>query len=511
MKRIGGRSSMPSSISKPNAIKMANAWRSLGLNARVIPNSKGYNVYIGNPKIYNARKGYRDNRGIEAKVKVFPKFKKYDNFNFTNKPIKYSNYSSSETVEYLRKIGREDLIGREAFIQDLGLFGGVMGINKEPKVGFFDFFDVRQLEENSIVIVPPKISKIKDADGMIEYRIERLGIATNASDELLDVMQAPRIGISGERADREYQKKQELPSDEEVNEAVRELQWSFDDQIVDEMSWNASFGEGSEASLALWGNDADDDADELELWEDIEEEIWESRAFYMEEAGFIGVEDGIRAIKDKSLGMPTADPKSYQSATEIFENNMPNLQTGKWKRKMNYNRYGSGLGTDIGMKDLRRIIRKWVDISVNMSQETPSRKDAFDRKIAEIPELSNFVDLSNEKGFSPRIGGGEYIYNPRYDRWIVGFLTEFNVFTGKNRNLEDAEKFLEALIVAKNDPYAKDLPSIDIDALAVKTLKDLGMAELDWSNIVAYRDEQDPASRLNPTFWRSVGSRRANL
>ena len=108
MKRIGGRSSMPSSISKPNAIKMANAWRSLGLNARVVPNAKGFNVYVGNPKIYNARKGYQDNRGIEAKVKVFPKFKKYDNFNFTNKPITYSQYG--EAAEYLRRIGREDLI-----------------------------------------------------------------------------------------------------------------------------------------------------------------------------------------------------------------------------------------------------------------------------------------------------------------------------------------------------------------------------------------------------------------
>ena len=502
MKRIGGRSSMPSSISKPNAIKMANAWRSLGLNARVVPNAKGFNVYVGNPKIYNARKGYRDNRGIEAKVKVFPKFKKYDNFDFTNKPITYSNNSLSESVEYLRSIGREDLIGREAFIQDLGLFGGVMGINKEPKVGFFDFFDVRQLEENSIVIVPPKITKIKDADGMIEYRIERFGIATNATDELLDIMRAPRVGITGERVDRKYKKKEELPSDEEVREAIEDLQWSFDDQILDELSWNASFGEGSEASLAYFG-DRDDDADELDLLNDLEEDIWEYRGELMREAGFEGVSDGIRAMLDKSTGVLTADPKAYQNAVDIFDYHNFYPIRPKYRPKHKTREKHS-----INMQDLRRDLGRFVDISVNMSQENIRQKEAFDREIAKIPTRTNY----NVDNF----GGGLVdilYYNPRYDRWIVGFLTEYNTFYKNYKDVKkiDAESFLEALIVAKNDPYAKDLPSIDIDALAVKTLKELDMGELDWSRIVAYRDEQDPASRLNPTFWRSVGSRRANL
>ena len=502
MKRIGGRSSMPSSISKPNAIKMANAWRSLGLNARVVPNAKGFNVYVGNPKIYNARKGYQDNRGIEAKVKVFPKFKKYDNFNFTNKPITYSQYG--EAAEYLRRIGREDLIGREAFIQDLGLFGGVMGINKEPKVGAFDFFDVRQLEENSIVIVPPKITKIKDADGMIEYRIERLGIATNATDELLDIMRAPRVGITGERVDRKYKKKEEFPSDEEVREAIEDLQWSFDDQILDELSWNASFNEGSETSLAYFSGDYEDE-DELDLLNELEEDIWEYRGEYMREAGFIGVSDGIRAMQDKSTGEPTADPKSYQNALDIFD-----LKAGgasrQRRRSIVRDLSPPYRQTNLNVQDLRRDLGRFVDISVNMSQENAIQKDAFDREIAKIPMRTNY----NVDAFGGGIG--DDYYNPRYDRWIVGFLTEYNRFYNPSINSKvNAEQFLEALIVAKNDAYAKDLPSIDIDALAVKTLKELNMGELDWSRIVAYRDEQDPASRLNPTFWRSVGSRRANL
>jgi hypothetical protein len=501
MKRIGGRSPNPSSITKNKAIKMADAWRSVGLNARVIPNVKGFNVYVGNPRKYYARKGFEDNRGREPKVMPSKKFKKFSNFNFENKPITYGT-NPSESFDYLQKRGRIDLIGKEAMIQDLGLFGGVMGLSKKAQ-SYFDFFDVRQLEDNSIVIIPPKISKIKNEDGLVEYRIERLGVAMNANPELLEIMNAKRIGISGLREDqRFYSKKKEFPTEKEVEDEVQELQWSFDDEIYDEMSWNASFGEGSDEALALFN--AGDDDDVLNLYEDLNDEMWEKRAELLYEAGF--TQDSLGDIRALEEGRMIGDPKSFESALNIFENNIPTINTGKWK---NTNRYGAGLGTDIGMKDLRRIIGNWIDLSVNMAQDNSKRKDAFDREIGRIPELSNFVDPYNPKEISTA-DYGKYIYNPRYDRWIVGFLTEYNTFYNPSINSKvDAEKFLEALIVAKNDPYAKDLPSIDIDALAIKTLKELDMGELDFSRIVGYRDEQDPASRLNPMFWRA--SRRANL
>lgn len=387
MKRIGGRSPNPSSITKNKAIKMADAWRSVGLNARVIPNVKGFNVYVGNPRKYYARKGFEDNRGREPKVIPAKKF----------------------------------------------------------------------------------------------------------------------IGISGLREDQRFynSKKKEFPTEKEVEDEVQELQWSFDDEIYDEMSWNASFGEGSDEALALFN--AGDDDDVVNLYEDLNDEMWEKRAELLYEAGFTQDSKGdIRALAhnfnpydDTAMPRMIGDPKSFESALNIFENNIPTRNTGKWK---NTNRYGAGLGTNIGMKDLRRMIGKWIDTSINMAQDTPKRKDAFDREIGRIPEYTIYT---NEITY----------HNPRYDRWIVGFLTEYNTFYNNYKEVKkiDAEKFLEALIVAKNDPYAKDLPSIDIDALAIKTLKELDMSELDYSRIVAYRDEQDPASRMNPMFWRSISSRRANL
>ena len=505
MKRIGGRSPTPSTSSKNNAIKMAVAWRSLGLNARVIPNAKGFNVYVGNPRKYNARKGFQDSRGREPKIIPARKFKKHKGFNFENQPIIYSNSVGIDSAaSVLRSLEREELIGKEAMIQDLGLFGGVMGMSKEAKGGYFNFFDVRQLEDDSFVLVPPKISRFKNKDGLFEYRIERLGLATNANEELLELVNAKRIGISGERDEpRQYNK--DLPTDEEVKEEISDMQFSFDDEIYDEMSWNASFGEGSDEAMAVFSGEADDE-DILELYEDLNDEMWERRAEYLLESGFTEDGRGNMRAADKD-GNIIADPLVYESAINIFG------RTGNKRRNKN------NIPILDGQKQLRRLVGNWVNIAAMMEQSTPRRKEAFDDKMQNILRKTHMMYANPyEKDFPNR--NKKHFYNPRYDRWIVGFLTEYNNYLYfANKNYVDsttqlqAEKFLEALVIAKNDTNAKDLPTYDIDALAVNMLKELslgeqdGIDEIDYKMIIGYRDDFDPASKLNPTFWRNVSRR----
>ena len=179
MHRLGLNSRSPTSNNRNSADRIAHLLRSRGLNARVVPNSKGFNVYA-------ARPGFQDWRGPEPKIAPIWKGWKGGRDrtqdgrpsglkdrtrlirNWDGVPITYTTYWDSRGIP-------KGLEGNEAMIHDTR-FGGIMGMERDDLEATFEFFDVRQLDSNSMVLVPPKIYGPND-DG--EYIISDMGLASN--------------------------------------------------------------------------------------------------------------------------------------------------------------------------------------------------------------------------------------------------------------------------------------------------------------------------------------------
>ena len=154
MRRLAKDPNKPTVKSKGSAVNIAKKYRNMGLNARVIPNQRGFNVYVGNPRLYYARRGFIDGRGPEPKVGLSTLGTAYRGnktpplMNFNGYPIQYSN--SKNIPQRLR--------GKEALIHDLS-FGGVMGQQPMPKNASTQkkFFDIRQLDDGDVLISEPVI------------------------------------------------------------------------------------------------------------------------------------------------------------------------------------------------------------------------------------------------------------------------------------------------------------------------------------------------------------------
>jgi hypothetical protein len=167
MKRLATDPTIPTSKSKLSAVSIANKYRNMGLNARVIPNQRGFNVYVGKPRMYNARRGFIDGRGPEPRVGLSTLGRSYrDNktppmMNFNGYPIKYSNKENIPS----------GLRGKEALIHDMS-FGGIMGQEPMSKSRVKEFFDIRQLDDGDYLISEPVI---RFDDEQKTWIIDKLG------------------------------------------------------------------------------------------------------------------------------------------------------------------------------------------------------------------------------------------------------------------------------------------------------------------------------------------------
>ena len=205
MRRVGLHSNKPTTSNKISANRIAHVLRNRGLNARVVPNSKGFNVYA-------ARPGFQDWRGPEPIIEpIWKGWKRGRDTsqdgrpsslkdrtrlirNWDGIPITYPTYSDSR--------GKPKGLGwNEALIHDTR-FGGIMGMERDDLEQTFEFFDVRQLDANSMVLVPPKIYGPND-DG--EYIISDMGLASNPRNpeqlfEIVPITQAEfnQLMTSGE-------------------------------------------------------------------------------------------------------------------------------------------------------------------------------------------------------------------------------------------------------------------------------------------------------------------------
>ncbi len=199
MRRLATDANNPTAKSKLSAINIANKYRNMGLNARVIPNQKGFNVYVGNSRLYYARKGFIDGRGPEPKVGLSRLGTSYRGnktppfMNFNGYPIKYSN----------KKNIPAQLRGKEALIHDMS-FGGIMGQQPISKSRVKEFFDIRQLDDGDYLISEPNI---RFDDEQKSWIIDKLG--EKAQLFIDPEYSAPTVSFTGEvKFDRTISKRE---------------------------------------------------------------------------------------------------------------------------------------------------------------------------------------------------------------------------------------------------------------------------------------------------------------